>query len=62
MTDDIMTREELLPLALKHHFGHCEVGVRLMALVDEIEELTIRREFDRLKNLADCAGAHHAGR
>lgn len=55
-----MTRDELLPLALKCHFGHCEVGHRMLMLADLIEELTIKREFERLKRLAECAGAHHA--
>ena len=38
---DIMKREELLPLALKHSFGHCEVGTRLMGLVAEIEQIAM---------------------
>lgn len=38
---DIMKREELLPLALKHSFGHCEVGTRLIGLVAEIEQIAM---------------------
>lgn len=57
----IMDKKELLELALKHNFGHCEVGVRMMALVDEIEQITIQRAFEQFKR-GDCGGAHHAGR
>lgn len=37
-----MTRDELLPIALRHGFGHCEVGVRMIGLVHEIIELCAR--------------------
>lgn len=43
----IMDKKELLELALKHNFGHCEVGVRMMALVDEIEQLAIDAAYER---------------
>lgn len=31
-----LTREQLLPIALEHGFGHCEVGHRLVSLVNRI--------------------------
>lgn len=30
------TRDELLPIALEHGFGHCEVGFRLVSLVNRV--------------------------
>lgn len=40
-----MKREELLPLALKHGFGHCEVGCRMLDLVAEIEALALDKAY-----------------
>lgn len=31
-----MTREEILPIARKHGFAGCEVGFRMVSLVNEI--------------------------
>ncbi len=31
-----MTREEILPLARKHGFAGCEVGIRMVGLINEI--------------------------
>ncbi|WP_396189819.1 hypothetical protein [Flavobacterium sp.] len=31
-----MTREEILPIARKHGFAGCEVGIRMVGLVNEI--------------------------
>lgn len=31
-----MTREEILPIARKHGFAGCEVGCRMVGLVNEI--------------------------
>ena len=52
-----MKREELLPLALKHNFGHCEIGTRLMGLVDELEMILTARAYEnkRFKYEADVA-------
>ena len=38
-----MTRDEILPLARKHGFAGCEVGIRMIGLINEIIEL-IKRE------------------
>ncbi len=34
-----MTREEILPIARKHGFAGCEVGVRMVGLINEILDL-----------------------
>lgn len=34
-----MTRDEILPLARKHGFAECEVGIRMIGLINEIIEL-----------------------
>lgn len=34
-----MKREELLPLAQKHGFGGFEVGIRLLGLIEDIEQI-----------------------
>ncbi len=34
-----MTREDILPLARKHGFAGCEVGCRMVGLINEILEL-----------------------
>lgn len=44
-----MERKELLELALKHSFGHCEVGCRMMGLVDEIEQITVQKAYEHIK-------------
>lgn len=31
-----MTRDEILPLARKHGFAGCEVGIRMIGLINEI--------------------------
>lgn len=36
-----MKREELLPLAQKHGFGGFEVGIRLLGLIEDIEQIAI---------------------
>jgi len=40
-----MTLEEILPLARKHGFAGCEVGVRMLGLINEIIEM-IKQQQD----------------
>lgn len=40
-----MKREELLPIALKHGFGHCEIGCRMLDLVAEIEAMALDKSY-----------------
>lgn len=61
-----MTRDELLAIALRHGFGHCEVGIRMLGLVHEIiescaqdcEAMAPKRQlFETDKQLAKAAAA-----
>lgn len=47
-----MTRDELLAIALRHGFGHCEVGIRMLGLVHEIIE-TCAQDCDAVMFSAD---------
>lgn len=39
-----MTRDDILPLARKHGFAGCEVGIRMIGLINEIIELIKRQQ------------------
>lgn len=41
-----MTIDEILPLARKHGFAGCEVGIRMIGLINEIIEL-VKRESEQ---------------
>lgn len=48
-----MTRDEILPLARKHGFAGCEVGFRMVSLINEIlalnsQDVTIEELHSRV--------------
>lgn len=54
-----LTREQLLPLALEHNFGHCEVGDRLVSLVNRVisqVDLQVRLELAGSTCSEACSG------
>lgn len=48
-----MTRDELLPLALECCFGHCEVGTRMVELVNRIIDIERTRAIGRCLEFVD---------
>lgn len=48
-----MTRDELLPLALECCFGHCEVGTRMLELVNKCIGIERARAVNRCVELLD---------